>query len=401
MAQVVIVGAGPAGATLALLLVKRGIFVKSIEASRDFRRSFRGEALVPSGLDALEQMGMADFIHDLPHTYLDGWEVIIGDRSLFKVDEPLEENGKACTLISQPHLLEKLIAEASLYEEFEFINGEAVKDVIKNESGRVSGVKLANGREITADLVIAADGRNSIVRQKAGLNLTQLSNNIDILWFRLNAGSIFARENIFTSIVKNRNAFGAFKSSEGQLHIGWGLHAEDNLDWKQANWKEILIAASPPWLAEHIVANVDRIDKPLLLSVIIGLCDRWSQPGLLLLGDAVHPMSPIRAQGINMALRDVIVAANYIVPVLSKKDISYDAIDAVLPCIRQEREPEIVRIQQLQQEEMAQAAKLRHIPLLRWGAKTFAPIISPFITYSWLKRQKQLRQGITEVKLEV
>lgn len=398
MSRVVIVGAGPTGATLALLLVQRGISVKLIEATRDFRRIFRGEALMPSGLDALQQMGVSDIVTEVPHTKLNGWEVIINNRSLFRVDEPLAKNGRVCTLISQPHLLEKLITKASNYREFEFTSGEVVKDIIRQETGRISGVKLANNQEITADLVIAADGRNSIIRQRAGLNLTKLSNSIDILWFKLDAGSIFQTQNIFTSIVNQRQTFGVFKSSENQLHIGWRLHSDDAIDWKQANWQEILITASPPWLAKHLKKYRNTITKPILLSVIIGHCDRWSLPGLLLLGDAVHPMSPIRAQGINMALRDSIVAANYLVSLLTQ-ECTYDAIDNILPCIQQEREPEIIRIQQLQQEEMAQAEKLRNSAFLRWGAKTFAPLISPLITYSWLKRQRKLRQGITNVKL--
>jgi 2-polyprenyl-6-methoxyphenol hydroxylase-like FAD-dependent oxidoreductase len=115
MTQVVIVGAGPTGATLALLLVKRGIPVKLIEASRDFRRVFRGEGLMPSGLDALEQMGLSDLLEGIPHKALDAWEFIIEERSLMRVKEPIEAGGKPCTLVSQPHLLEALIAEASQY----------------------------------------------------------------------------------------------------------------------------------------------------------------------------------------------------------------------------------------------------------------------------------------------
>ena len=347
---------------------------------------------MPSGLAALEQMGLSDLLTDIPHKSLDGWDFLLNGRSLFAVKEPIETGGKPCTLVSQSHLLAKLIEQAKAYPEFEFIPGEPVRDILWS-NGRVSGVKLSKGKEIAADLVIAADGRNSIVRQKAGLTLEKLSNSIDILWFKLEAGSLLESENIFYSILKDRSGFGLFKGSEGQLQIGWGLHADDNIDWKQIDWTEILIATSPPWLAEHLQTYRNTITKPILLSVIVGRCDRWSIPGLLLLGDAVHPMSPIRAQGINMALRDVIVAANHLIPLL-EQELKHDAIDAVLPRIQQEREPEIIRIQQLQNAEIAQAEKLRNNAFIRWGARTFAPIISPFIRASWLKRQQQLRQGV-------
>jgi 2-polyprenyl-6-methoxyphenol hydroxylase-like FAD-dependent oxidoreductase len=399
MTQIVIVGGGPTGATLALLLVQRGIAVKLIEATSDFRRLFRGEALMPSGLDALEQMGLLNLIKKIPHCALDAWEIIIEGRSLFRVDEPMDNSGKSCTLVSQPHLLEALIKQASTYSEFELISGAPVRNLLRKEQ-RVSGVILGNGTEVVGDLVIGADGRNSILRQKAGLKLEKLSSNIDILWFKLAAGSLLESENIFYSIVKERNTFGLFRGSEGDLQVGWGLHSDTPLDWKNMDWQKILASNSPPWLAKHFQTYGETITKPMLLSVVVGRCSQWSVPGLLLLGDVVHPMSPIRAQGINMALRDVIVTANYLVPLLSN-NLNYTAIDRILPKIQQERKPEIIRIQQLQNEETAQAEKLRNNPLLRSLVSRFAPLIGNFIRQSWLKRQRQLRQGVTQVHLTV
>ena len=160
----------------------------------------------------------------------------------------------------------------------------------------------------------------------------------------------------------------------------------------------MLVKTSPPWLGQHFRTHQETITRPILLSVMVGRCDRWSKPGLLLLGDAVHPMSPIRAQGINMALRDVIVAANHLIPQLTK-DLDLAAIDCLLPKIQAEREPEIIRIQQLQAEELAQGELLRSSAFVRWGAKQFAPVIRGLIRRSWLKRQQQLRNGVVPVHL--
>jgi 2-polyprenyl-6-methoxyphenol hydroxylase-like FAD-dependent oxidoreductase len=419
--QVIIVGAGPAGAALALMLVRKGIKVKLIEASRDFKRQFRGEGLMPSGLDALEQMDLLPLLLDIPHQTIDGWEFLLSHRNLFTVNEPIEPEGRKCTVVSQPHLLEAMLQEAATYPQFEFFQGEAVRDLLTTENSlslhhRVSGVKLNSGKEITANLVIAADGRNSILRQKAGINLTKLQNNVDILWFKLDAGGLSASSNTFYSIIQGQDAFGLFRASCGQLQIAWGLHQKNHEhdasqdikksikeEIKSIHWAEKLAATSPPWLAQHILQHRDSLTPPLLLSVIVGRCDRWSIPGLLLLGDAAHPMSPIRAQGINMAFRDAIVAANYLVPRLryirDLKDLN--SIDQVLPLIQQEREPEIVRIQQLQTQEMGQAELLHHSALVRWGIQTFAPILRPGIKYSWLRRQKQMRQGVTKVTLTI
>lgn len=111
-------------------------------------------------------------------------------------------------------------------------------------------------------------------------------------------------------------------------------------------------------------------------------------------------MSPIRAQGINVALRDVIVAANHLVPLL-REEAGHEVIDAALPRIQAERESEIVRAQQLQGEEAAQAEQLHNSALLRWGASQLAPLLRGSVRRSWLARQRQLRQGLTPIQLTV
>jgi 2-polyprenyl-6-methoxyphenol hydroxylase-like FAD-dependent oxidoreductase len=399
MTQVVIIGAGPTGLTLAMLLAKQGISVKLIEASRSFRRIFRGEALMPSGLDAIDQMGLADVVAKIPHRAIDAWEFYIENRPIFRVDEPMESGGKPCTLISQPALLEAVLEQATQCENFELIQGTAVRDLLwQNE--RVSGVQLSDGKEIAADLVIGADGRNSIVRQQAKLELVQADQSFDILWFKLPTSPAFQAENVFYSVLRGDAAFGVFQSSEGNLQVGWSLNRDSQIEWQQVDWAEKLAAAAPDWLASHVRAQKDAIERPLLLSIVVGRCPQWHRPGLLLLGDAAHPMSPIRAQGINMALRDVIVAANHLVSVLQQSP-NLAAIDHALAQIQSEREPEIIEIQRLQQAEVAQAELMHNYPILRHAASLLAPVIGGRIRHRWLDRQLQLRQGFTQVTLKI
>lgn len=400
MSQVVIVGAGPTGATLALLLAKRGIGVKLIEASRNFQRVFRGEGLMPSGLDALAQMGLLPMLESIPHQALAGWEFLLDNHLLFRVAEPFEIGGQPTTLVSQPALLEALIAEASTYPNFEFIQGVNVQDLLWFEE-RVSGVKLADERSINADLVIGADGRNSLVRQRANLELQHYDKTFDVLWFRLANSPDFPPENIFYSILSGDRAFGLFAGAEGNLQLGWSLSEEGANDWRQVNWPEMLLSVSPPFFAQHLQEYAHTLERPVLLSVVVGRCPRWYQPGLLLLGDAAHPMSPIRAQGINMALRDVIVAANNLVPILRSPNLQPANLDAILPQIQAQREPEIIRVQQLQAQEAAQAELLGKNPILRWTLVKLIPVLRPILRQSWLRRQIQLRQGIKEIQLTV
>jgi 2-polyprenyl-6-methoxyphenol hydroxylase-like FAD-dependent oxidoreductase len=399
MTQVVIIGAGPTGLTLAMLLAKRGIAVKLIEASRSFRRIFRGEALMPSGLAAIEQMGLSEIVAKIPHRPLAAWEFYIENRPIFRVNEPMEADGQPCTLISQPALLEAVLEQANACESFELIQGSAVQDLVrKNE--RISGVKLADGRVIDADLVIGADGRNSIVRQCANLIWEQVAQSFDILWFKLASNPQWAAENVFYSILRGPAAFGVFQGSAGNLQVGWSLPKDRAADWQQVDWAEKLAAASPDWLATHFREQRESLERPLLLSIIVGRCPQWHLPGLLLLGDAAHSMSPIRAQGINMALRDVIVATNYLAPVLIQ-DSSLIAIDNILPQIQAEREPEIIEIQRLQQAEVGQAEMMHNYPLLRHTVSLMSPLIGGQIRKSWLDRQLQLRQGLTKNSLKL
>jgi 2-polyprenyl-6-methoxyphenol hydroxylase-like FAD-dependent oxidoreductase len=396
MTQVVIIGAGPTGLTLAMLLAQRGISIKLIEASRSFRRIFRGEGLMPSGLAAIAQMGLADIVETIPHRTIDAWEFYIEGRPIFRVDEPMEGSGPPCTLISQPAFLEAVLEKANACANFELIQGSAVQDLVWQDD-RVSGVKLGDGQTIMADLVIGADGRNSIVRQKANLALNQDAQNFDILWFKLPSSPDFG-ENVFYSILHDRDAFGVFQSSEGRLQVGWSLHQDNPIDWQSIDWPEKLAANSPDWLAKHFREQKDAIDRPLLFSIMVGRVAQWHVPGCLLLGDAAHPMSPIRAQGINMALRDVIVAVNYLVPCFNRSNDA--AIDAVLPKIQADREPEIIQIQQLQQAEVSQGDLLRHQPILRHAVSRLAPIIRYGIRQSWRDRQLQLRRGSAQVSLD-
>lgn len=432
MAKIVIVGAGPTGATLALLLAQRGISVTLIEATNGFQRVFRGEGLMPSGLEALSQMGLTHFLESLPTLPLTAWEFIVEGRSLFRVEEPMGSECP-CTLIAQPPLLNRLINQAQTHPTFEFIQGTAVNDILwspwtegedapaHNDKRRVSGVRLADGRTLTASLVIGADGRHSVVRQRAGLDLQTQPNPMVILWFKLPAPPRLVENNVFYSIVNQGQVFSAFHSAEpGQMHVAWVVYPQQSPDRpthekrSSQQWAERLASLSPDWLARHFRDCQEAITSPIRLSVMVGRCPSWHNPGVLLLGDAAHPMSPVRAQGINMALRDVIVAANHLVPMFnSKTDGSPDRqsssepqqfwarIDGAIATIQSEREPDIIRAQHLQQSEAQRGELIRCNPLFRLAILKMAPLVSPLLKRAWVHKQTQLRNGSTTVELKV
>ena len=420
MTQVVIAGAGPTGACLALLLAERGIDVMLVEAAKGFDRQFRGQAIMPSGLAALKEMDLSTIAETVPHQQLDAWEFWIESKLLFRAEEPIEADGPPCTLLSQPEFLAAVVKRAKACPNFDFVPGTMVQGLEKT-GDRITGVTLSDGRAIATTLVVAADGRNSTLRTKANLTLAHQHSlqtgdgSIDVLWFSLPELPPVRKENVFYAIVENGHSFGFFRNSQNQTQLGWGMPKSSRTDasatdrqssnWQTTDWQQKIIDHSPHWLAQVLQTQSDpAIWKPTLFSVAVALAPRWSKPGFLLLGDAAHPMSPVRAQGINMAFRDAIVAANHLVPLLqSDADATqlHPQLDEALATIQAEREPEIRRAQALQAAELAQGELLHNYPILRWGASQFAPIVGLGVKQSWLRRQKQLRLGVVPVKLEV
>ncbi|NEP54088.1 MAG: hypothetical protein F6K65_36970 [Moorea sp. SIO3C2] len=153
-------------------------------------------------------------------------------------------------------------------------------------------------------------------------------------------------------------------------------------------------------MAGHVLAQREWVTSPVRLNVIVGQCEQWWKPGVLLLGDAAHPMSPVRAQGINLALRDAIVTANHLVPVL-KKQLSETALVNALQQIEAERQPEVTRSQALQIREAHSLNLVRSAPWKLALIQQILPWVGqfPWVQRAWLARQHDLRYGSQSVKL--
>ena len=395
--RVVVVGAGPAGASLALLLAREGVAVTLVEGSTSLERQFRGEALMPSGLEALAAMGLLELIQSLPHRPLLGWRFVVSGQELFTATEPLGGDPyRPCTLVSQPALLEALLKLAGTYPSFAIELGQPVVELLWQQE-RLAGVQLRDGRHLSADLVIGCDGRGSLVRQKAGLALQSSPSPIDLLWFQLASPAASPLAGCFTTLAGTEGVFSAFESASGGLQLGWVIgKSQATPDLSTEDWIERMAASSPPQLATWLRKWRDGLGAPSRLTVQVGSTERWCQPGLLLLGDAAHPMGPVRAQGINMALRDALVAARRLLPLLSTS-CSGAALDGVAAQIEAERRPEIISMQTLQAAEAARGEQLRQHGWLRWALAIAAPLAGPAIAAHWSQQQQPLRQGLAQL----
>lgn len=401
MAQVAIVGAGPTGTTLAYLLAQRGIEVTLIEGAPSFERVFRGEGLMPGGLQALEQMGLLDLLQHIPCPQIHTWEFMVDDRTVLQVNEPEALGIYRPTIIPQPAFLQTVVTKSQAYPTFHFLHGMVQELMHLGE--RVCGVVVRQaGQEklIPATLVIGADGRGSTVRRLASLPLEKLDYDTDVLWLRMTAPLPEHHHHVFYGFIRGSESLGAYTSWDDSLKLAYILPRGHYHNCQGVEWASRIADIVPSWFAEHVRANASSLEPPVFLNVVFARCPHWHKSGVLLLGDAAHPMAPIRAQGINVALRDVIVAANHLIPLL-QADAEPDTIACALQAIQAEREPEIIRCQTLQRREQAQATQLCQSDWLRRLLTLMTPLLRPIIEQRWLERQEHLRFGLQPITLTV
>ena len=421
--RVVVVGAGPCGAVLALLLARAGWVVTLVEQlAPGAARPYRGEGLMPSGVAALEAMGLWPLPARVRHRPLAGWAVVLERQPFFTVAEPLAGD-RGCWLVDQASLLAHLRTELEGLSGGRVVEGQAVRGLLWADGalGRVAGVVLADGTELVADLVVACDGRNSALRRLAGLGLQEEGPPLDpeargdqargdqeraaegegeqVLWFRLAGAAVTPLERWlagrFLTVVGAGVSFALFAEAGGEaLRLGWVAEAGVALPAEGAGWRERWAGALPEEAAALVrELPLAAIEGPQRFPVRVGWTPRWHVPGLFLLGDAAHPMSPVRAQGINIALRDALVAARLLGP-LGGAPVDASRADALLPLIAARRLPEIRRLQALQAREAGLGARLRQLGWLRRGLAATAPWSGPLARRRWIQQQHRLRQGL-------
>ena len=393
MNRLIVVGAGPAGLTLALQLARAGQAVTLIDSNRDFARSLRGDALMPCGLEALARMGLWELLRGLPQRVLNDWQVWIEGRELFRVAEPIGAL-QPCRLVPQQQLLEALLLQAQTHPGFTWLPGMAVRGLL--QGARVQGVRLSDGRELEADLVIGCDGRDSLVRKAAGLPLQALDRPLELLWFVLPQQAVATTGGPagFLTLVAGGAIASACCGAGGELQLGWLLRpGEARPQRSPREWAEAFAALAPAQLAELLRRQGEQLSPPQRFSVQVGMAQHWQRPGVLLLGDAAHPMSPIRAQGINQALRDSLVAARELLHALKRPQ--QGSLDQACIRIEAARRPEIERLQSLQLAESRQGHWIGHNALLRHGLALGAPLLGPVARAVWTARQRPLREGAT------
>jgi len=405
MAHVAIVGAGPAGGALGYLLARRGIGVTLIERQTDFAREFRGELLMPSGIEALSQMGLAAAADRVPHVAIRALEPYLLGRRLFRVElGDAAAGGNVPRWTSQPELLEMLVAEAARFPAFHFERGASVRELI-HQDGRVSGVRcqtLNGEREILADLVVGADGRTSVTRKRSGIAARCDRVAFDVVWCKVPLPGFIASDPHARGYLGHGHLLIAAPTPDDRLQLGWVIRKGTFGDLRRRGipeWLDELANHVSPDLADHLRRHREDVSRPFLLDTVSDHVATWSVPGLLLIGDAAHTMSPVGAQGLNIALRDAIVAANHLVPLLMD-GAAPAALDAAAGRIQAERQPEVDAIQRIQRVPP-------YVILSRsWWSKLVLQVL-PFVLREDIARGRggtvfrRIAFGVTDVQLRV
>lgn len=307
-----IVGGGPAGLMLGLLLARAGLRATVIEKHEDFLRDFRGDTIHPSTLEVMEELGFLDEFLRLPHQKAPTLHAEIGGRARKIADfSRLPTRCKYIAFMPQWDFLDFLARKARTFPGFRLEMGCEAVGLIERE-GSVAGVVARDGegneRRFEAALVVGADGRDSVLRKAAQLRVEDLGVSVDMLWMKL------ARHDDDPV-----PAMGHAGPNQGLVMIDRGEYWQLGYVIATGGFRQTKqdgIAALRARLASVAPLPADRFDELVdweqvhLLKVRMDRLRQWWRPGLLCIGDAAHAMSPIGGVGVNLAIQDAIAAAN-------------------------------------------------------------------------------------------
>jgi 2-polyprenyl-6-methoxyphenol hydroxylase-like FAD-dependent oxidoreductase len=329
-AQCCIAGGGPAGIMAGLLLARAGVDVLVLEKHADFFHDFRGDTIHPSTLELMCELGYDQELLRLPHQevrelafHVGALEFKVADFSHLGVRHPF------IALMPQWDFLNFLAAKAARYPGFRLRMNAEVTGLVERE-GRITGVRVNTSEgnlEVRTDLVLGADGRHSVVRQKASLEIDEIGAPIDVLWFRLPRPPGDPEETMARLGAGN---FLVMLNRGDYWQCGFVIAKGDAEKVRQRGlfaFRRDIVELAP--FVKDRVEELKDWDEIKLLAVAIDRLYKWYRPGLLCIGDAAHAMSPVGGVGINLAIQDAVAAANILAAPLRERRMRPDYLRAV------------------------------------------------------------------------
>jgi 2-polyprenyl-6-methoxyphenol hydroxylase-like FAD-dependent oxidoreductase len=315
---------------LGYLLARRGVSVTVLEKHKDFFRDFRGDTVHPSTLELMYELGILDEFLSVPHQELRSISGVVGGYS-FKVADftRVPTHCKFVALMPQWDFLNFLSERARKFSGFDLRMEHEAIDLLQ-VGGKIAGVvaQTPNGRmEISANLVVACDGRHSTIRNVAKLPVTEFGVPMDVLWFRIGRHADDPEQ-----------LFGNINYGRALVLINRGDYFQAGLIIRKGSFEEMktagmdafreTIARIAPYLGDR-VHELQSWDDINLLTVKLNRLQRWHEPGLLCIGDAAHAMSPAGGVGINLAIQDAVATANLLADALREHRVSLELLGRV------------------------------------------------------------------------
>ena len=340
-----IVGGGPAGMMLGLLLARAGVPVTVLEKHGDFLRDFRGDTVHPSTLAILDEIGLRETFDKLPQRRVDHLAGIVAGREQQIVDlRGLKPYGYLA-LVPQWDFLDMLADAGRKLPGFDLRMRHRATALVQQD-GRTMGVRVGSPDgeyALRADVVIACDGRHSSLRESAGLKAREYGAPMDVLWFRMPRSEADPQDT-FGIVDRGHMMVLLNRSDYWQVAFLVPKGSDAALRARSIDALQETVAQLAPFLADRRDA-IGSWDAVKTLEVQVDRLERWHAPGLLLIGDAAHAMSPIGGVGINMAIQDAVAAANALAgPLRGGGDID----ESLLARIQQRREWPVKVVQRVQ-----------------------------------------------------
>jgi 2-polyprenyl-6-methoxyphenol hydroxylase-like FAD-dependent oxidoreductase len=325
-----IVGGGPAGMMLGYLLGRAGIDTLVLERHADFFRDFRGDTVHPSTLQVMDELGLIDGFLKLPHQQLQkmdgnfgGDSIRIADLGRLKVRYPF------IAFMPQWDFLNFLRESGKRFASLKVMMNADATDLIRSGDA-VVGVRANTPEgpvEIHADLTIGCDGRHSVVRRCANLEVEEIGAPMDVLWFRVGKRAS-ETESVFARVATGKMLVTFDRGDYWQCAYVIAKGQYDAVKARGLDTFRSDVAGMAPIL-KSAMSDVKTWDDVKLLTVAINRLKRWALPGLLCIGDAAHAMSPVGGVGVNLAVQDAVATANLLAARLAKGCPSEHELDSV------------------------------------------------------------------------
>ena len=306
-----IAGGGPAGMMLGYLLARAGCRVTVLEKHADFLRDFRGDTIHPSTMEVMHELGLLDEFLKLPHQKVERMSGLFGDTPLaFANFTRLPVRARFIAMMPQWDFLNFLAEHGRQYPGFDLrMSAEATGLLV--EDGKVAGVRgTREGTpfEVRAALLVAADGRGSVLRAQSGLTAEDFGAPMDALWFRIPKEAGDTEETI-ARFLPGRIFIMLNRGDYWQCAYVIPKGGNDAIRAAGLAAFEESVAKSVPFIAKRAM-QLKSLDDVKLLTVQVNRLTKWWRPGFLCIGDAAHAMSPVGGVGVNIAVQDAVASAN-------------------------------------------------------------------------------------------